>query len=321
MNSVYLRYFLVTAQLCNITQAAKAIPMTQQSLSRLIARMEEDIGTKLFVRTPNLELTDAGRCLMEFAQDIINRERALESQLQDLQGKGQGSLNIAIGSTRSRSFLPLVLPRYHKLYPHIRFKFFSGNSKQFTQMLNSREIDLFIGREYNVSNSNIDSAVLYTENTCVIISKSLMKQLFPKDYENKLIQFGKGVDIRWFKSVPYLLCSDCFIERHIINRLLAENEIVPKTVIEADDPEALIQLAFNGMGICFADKYLFSIVANQLKLEEVYCFPLDIPETTMIKTGLTVRVIVAYLKNHYLSIAAQNFIKVAQNVFRDEMQF
>ena len=61
-----IRSFLALAQHLNFTRAAESIFVTQQTLSKQIASMEEDIGTKLFIRdTMHVKMTPAGEELYQ----------------------------------------------------------------------------------------------------------------------------------------------------------------------------------------------------------------------------------------------------------------
>ena len=54
-----LQYFLTVVQEENISRAAQVLHVTQPALSRQMAQLEEELGTKLFVRGRHLEQTDA----------------------------------------------------------------------------------------------------------------------------------------------------------------------------------------------------------------------------------------------------------------------
>lgn len=56
-----LRYFLVTAREQNITKAAELLHITQPTLSRQLAALEEELGTSLFIRgNKKITLTEKG---------------------------------------------------------------------------------------------------------------------------------------------------------------------------------------------------------------------------------------------------------------------
>ena len=62
-----LKYFLAVAREENISRAAEVLHITQPTLSRQIAQLEEELGTQLFVRGKHLMLTDAGIVIRRLA--------------------------------------------------------------------------------------------------------------------------------------------------------------------------------------------------------------------------------------------------------------
>lgn len=74
-----LRYFLTVAREESITKAAEALYITQPTLSRQIAELEEEIGTLLFVRSNrNVTLTDAGRLFRRRAEEMLELEEKIK---------------------------------------------------------------------------------------------------------------------------------------------------------------------------------------------------------------------------------------------------
>lgn len=67
-----LNYFLAIAREENITRAAQQLHVTQPTLSRQIAQLEEELGVKLFVRSNhNIILTEDGMLLKRRAQELL----------------------------------------------------------------------------------------------------------------------------------------------------------------------------------------------------------------------------------------------------------
>jgi DNA-binding transcriptional LysR family regulator len=72
-----LRYFLAVADMGSVSSAARALHMTQPSLSRQLRQLEQELGLGLFARSPGaLALTPAGREFVGIAQDLVNRANA-----------------------------------------------------------------------------------------------------------------------------------------------------------------------------------------------------------------------------------------------------
>lgn len=68
-----LRYFLTVAREESITRAAQVLHITQPTLSRQLAQLEEQMGVKLFSRgTRKIALTNEGVLLRRRAEEISN---------------------------------------------------------------------------------------------------------------------------------------------------------------------------------------------------------------------------------------------------------
>src|ERR1700726_171660 len=92
----HLRYFVAVAEELNVRQAAARLHLSQPPLSRQIHDLEEEVGTKLFVRSQSgMHLTEAGRTFLTEARSIRAKgQRAI--QLAQAASRGEaGPLDIA----------------------------------------------------------------------------------------------------------------------------------------------------------------------------------------------------------------------------------
>lgn len=92
-----LNYFLAVAREENITKAAQNLHVTQPTLSRQIAQLEEELGVKLFQRSNHhIILTEDGMILKRRAQEIIALAEKTKVDLNH--GEQMLTGEIAIGS-------------------------------------------------------------------------------------------------------------------------------------------------------------------------------------------------------------------------------
>ena len=77
MNLNTINYYIATVEEMNITHAAQRLFISQQALSNHIARLEEELGVKLFNRSPVLSLTYAGKRFYDYALQMANIERQI----------------------------------------------------------------------------------------------------------------------------------------------------------------------------------------------------------------------------------------------------
>lgn len=97
LNLKHLRYFWAVASHGTIAQASKVLHLTPQTISGQLGELEKQFGTKLFKKAGrNLVLTDSGRTVFNYADEIFR----LSNELQDvLEGRSPGSqmtLNVGI---------------------------------------------------------------------------------------------------------------------------------------------------------------------------------------------------------------------------------
>lgn len=80
-----LKCFLEVARLEHITQAADQLHITQPALSKVIARLEDDLGVKLFDREgKNIRLNEYGRVAQNYAQRIMYTIGDMEAELAEM---------------------------------------------------------------------------------------------------------------------------------------------------------------------------------------------------------------------------------------------
>lgn len=96
MNIQQLKGFVLVAQTRNITKAAQQMHMTQQALSKSIAKLEEELDASLFSRTDRQTLlTDVGQKLYPVAQSLIRKHEEHEKLMRDIVSQNKHSIKIA----------------------------------------------------------------------------------------------------------------------------------------------------------------------------------------------------------------------------------
>lgn len=124
-----LRYFLALAQEGTISNAAKALHVTQPTLSRQLADLERGFGKRLFERgAKRVVLTEDGQRLREYAESIVELADKAEAELSQPERAVAGDVYIGCGESDVMRLVLRAMKRVRERWPGIKFHLFSGTS-------------------------------------------------------------------------------------------------------------------------------------------------------------------------------------------------
>lgn len=154
LNYHHLYYFWKVATLGHLTQAAEALHVSQSALSAQIRQFEHTMGVELFTRSGRrLLLTDTGRQVLRYAQDIFRTGEELESIL--LRGASQHMQQLSIGvlTNLSRNFTErFVQPLLAN--DQVSLSLVTGDMNRLLEGLSRHELDLALTNRAVVSDSH-----------------------------------------------------------------------------------------------------------------------------------------------------------------------
>ncbi len=138
-----LRYFLAVANEGSITGAAKALNVTQPTLSRQIKDLEEELGKPLFLRTfPRITLTPEGLVLRKRAEEILEMYSKTKSEFNRMKTDTiTGNVYIGGGETEAMKIVSSLIKDIHRDYARIHFHLYSGNASDVTERLDKGLLD------------------------------------------------------------------------------------------------------------------------------------------------------------------------------------
>lgn len=167
-----LQYFLAVAREQNMTGAANMLHITQPTLSRQMADLEQELGKKLFVRTNRSTLlTEEGIRLRQRAEEIIFLVQQTKDEISDDQPQLAGCIRIGAGETKVMHFLTDTFAKLHQQHPAITCELFTGNADTVEEKLSHGLLDfaLFI-EPFNAD--KYESLYLPESNRVGIITRS-----------------------------------------------------------------------------------------------------------------------------------------------------
>ncbi len=141
-----LGYFIAAAQHQSVTGAARALNLSQPSISAAVAHLERVLGVQLFVRhhARGLSLTPAGRRLFAEGRNLLAHAGDLMSQPGADTEPVRGELDLGCFLTFSPYYVPGLLWAFRQRHPAVAVRLHEGDAELLQRGLASGAVDLAI---------------------------------------------------------------------------------------------------------------------------------------------------------------------------------
>lgn len=121
MNYEHLKTFIAVVEKKSFSEAARALHMSQPTVSSHIKSLEKHLDTTLFKRTTkHMDVTHSTEILYRHAREIIKLTDIAENEIKNLSMSVNGRLAIACSLTIGESVLPKALGKFKRDYPLIQ---------------------------------------------------------------------------------------------------------------------------------------------------------------------------------------------------------
>ena len=121
MDTQALTAFLAVAESGSFSTAAERLFLTQPAVSKRIAQLEQQLGTRLFDRVGRrIRLTEAGEALLPRARQVLLDLEDMSRAISNLTGTVSGTLRIGTSHHIGLHRLPPVLRRFSREYPDVK---------------------------------------------------------------------------------------------------------------------------------------------------------------------------------------------------------
>jgi DNA-binding transcriptional LysR family regulator len=115
-----LRYFVNVATAQSFSVGARLSHVSPPAISKTIAKLEAELGTRLFTRTTRrVTLTPAGEILRARCREVLDRLEGLRSDLEEIRSVTAGELRIGAMEVFSIHLLPRALARVVREHPKV----------------------------------------------------------------------------------------------------------------------------------------------------------------------------------------------------------
>ena len=137
-----LRAFLVTAEEGSLSAASRALGLTQPTLGRQVAALEEELGVALFERTGRGQrLTPSGLDLLEHAREMGEAARRVSLAASGRAEAVEGTIRISASEIYAAHLLPPILAELRRAHPGVELEIVASNA---VSDLRRREADIAV---------------------------------------------------------------------------------------------------------------------------------------------------------------------------------
>lgn len=256
LNYKHLRYFWAVAKTGSITKAAAQLYLTPQSISGQLSEFANTLGVELFIKVGrNLELTDAGRRALSYADEIFSIGDELTAALRDQGSKKALALRVGLADSVSKTIAYRLLEPTYGMQEPTRLICREARLVSLLSDLAVHRLDLIIADRPMPPNLHVKgfSHLIGESHMGLFGVSSLVKKLkrkFPESLNN----------------APLLMIGEDAAVRVRINQWLEQNNLQPDIKGEFDDGALMKAFGRAGEGLFFAPNAIAKDICDQYKV-------------------------------------------------------
>lgn len=262
----YYKTFYYVARTGNITLAAKALHLTQPTVTKAIRNLERQLDGALFIRTPKgVELTPDGEAMYRKVKPAYEMILEAENEMQARHSLQTGQLRIGTGTSIGSAFIIRCLAVFRERYPNIEVKFISIPKGSAVESVERGNIGIAVDTAFTPG-APIGSGqrVVGHYNDLACVGK---KYAFLAD---------RPTVLEILSRYPIIMPKHGSLLRSFYDELFRLHGLRLEPILEIDGVDTLVELAKSGLGICF----LPDINADE-GIENGSLFRLLIPDVLM----------------------------------------
>jgi LysR family transcriptional regulator, positive regulator for ilvC len=239
MNQRPLQLFLHLSKSLSFAKTSTACHVTPSSLSRVIQRLESEVGRKLLERdSRRVKLTPAGEAFQRYAEQASEGWAAFKQEVQERTTQLRGELSLFCSVTASYSFLDEILGEFRAQHPGIEIKLHTGDSADTLERISAGREDMGIA----ALPEKIPDKFLIQ-----LLSSTPLVFIAPLRNRLKIPELQAGASLVWEK-MPLIL-SESGLVRERVDRWLKALRIKPSIYAQVSGHEAIVSMVGLGFGV------------------------------------------------------------------------
>ena len=271
----------------SVSRAADEMFLVQSAVSQHIKKIEEELGTDLFIRKGKriTGLTDIGERVARQARTTLASVNSIYAIGHDHINQSEGVLRIGSTHTQARYVLPPVIKAFNLVYPRVELQIHQGTPKQLVQWAVNDEIDFSICTEALAESAQLSNIPCYEWNRSLITLADHPLQALP------------GLTLEDLCEYPLITYVYGFTGRQSFSDTFSQAKLTPHVVLSAADTDVIKTYVKEEMGVgIIASMALDNLESDELVSRDVsHLFPWEVTR-------------IAYLNDKFLRQYEKKFI-------------
>jgi len=194
-NENQIRLIIKISETGSFTKAGEALHMTQPAVSRIVAAVEDELGTKLIQRNRKngLAFTEVGERILILFRNILGEFHKVEELIAAEKGLEIGQVHIGAYPTACTRFIPKIIRQMQEKHPGLDIKLSEGSVTQIKEWLRNRTVDVGIiippSDDFDIIPLVKDELVIVTRVDHLLAQK---ESIAISDLKNKSLIIGRG---------------------------------------------------------------------------------------------------------------------------------
>lgn len=304
--------FLAVVEHGTFSRAAERLGYSQSAVTVQVARLERELGVRLFDRLPRgVALTEQGRAFVFHARELLGAAAAARASVSARPGGAReltGTLRLGAVESVSTALLPGLLARFGARCPGVQVVVATERRERMVDGLRGNALDMLLTFEHHLCLSGLATQGLRREAVCFVAAPALLERhgaraaALPADAGSAP---AGPLDPAALVRLPFVLTERGESYRLELDRTLAAAGLRLDPVVEAGNTETLVHMAELGVGVAFVPRFA---AASPLAAGTLCELTADLPPVEM-------ELQLLHHRNKWIAPHMQVFIDLAREEF------
>ncbi len=237
MDTTSLRWFQLVADGATVTEVADLEMVSQPGVSRALARLEEQVGAKLFVRSGRLlRLTRAGSAFKTHVDSVLNHYDDAVAAVAEMVDPETGVVALGFQLSFGTWLVPRLIASFREEHPRVRFVLEHAEDDPHSEALLSARYDLEI-TSLRPTHDRVAWEPLFSQNLSLAV---------PGDHR---LARRRSVRLEAVADEDFVMLQRSWALRTLTDEICAEAGFQPRVAFECDDLQVVRGFVAAGLGV------------------------------------------------------------------------